>query len=71
MQAECTQCGLKFSGLTDFDAHRPGKPGAKRPCLDPSATEGWGATDRGVWMRPGFKDRQEAAKDYFSTLPKE
>ena len=64
MKSQCTQCGLVFAGLYDFDAHMPGKPGVKRPCIDPAATEGW-VLSANMWRRPGFEDRVEAISERF------
>lgn len=61
MHCECTACDQRFSGLADFDAHRPGPPGKQRPCLSQSQmrAQGWVETGGGLWHRPGFADRQE------------
>lgn len=31
----CGGCGEYFWSMETFDKHRPGKPGATRPCIDP------------------------------------
>jgi len=65
MKCGCTQCGHEFAGMTDFDAHRPGKPGTRRPCLSPAAMlqDGWAQKLRG-WCRPGHEQRSAAFAAY-------
>lgn len=58
-RCQCTACGEYFNGVAGFDAHRIGRFGVDRRCLDVAAmtAHGWMRNAAGFWVTDSHAQR--------------